>query len=118
MTEATVVRSVVLPAYNEETYIKTMVERTIRACEARTDPFEVIVVDNASSDSTPFIVSQIALDDSRVRLIRHPDNKLYAGSCATGAGAARGDRVFIIDSDGQHDPADVWVIDQKLDQGY
>jgi dolichol-phosphate mannosyltransferase len=94
-----------------------MVERTVEACSQRGDPFEVIVVDNASTDATAHVVSIIANEDERVRVIRHPDNRLYAGSCLTGTRAATGDRVFIIDSDGQHSPADIWPIDVALDEG-
>jgi glycosyltransferase involved in cell wall biosynthesis len=107
----------VLPARNESGYIAEMVARTVAACELKPDSFEVIVVDNASEDATAAIVSEIAAKDPRVRLIVHPENRLYAGSCQSGMRAAQGDRVFIMDSDGQHDPADVWVFDQALDGG-
>lgn len=111
-------RSIVLPAYNESGYIAEMVRRTISACETRDDPFEVIVIDNASTDNTAEIVEAIASSDARVRVIRHPENRLYAGSCATGSRAALGDRVFILDSDGQHVPSDIWTIDRKLADGF
>jgi dolichol-phosphate mannosyltransferase len=110
-------RSIVLPAYNEEGYIARMVERTIEACARREDPFEVIVVDNASTDSTAQIIADVVAADSRVKLIRHPENRLYAGSCRTGARAASGERVFIIDSDGQQSPEDIWPMDRALDEG-
>lgn len=111
-------RSFVLPAYNEAGYIATMIDRTVAAGELRSDPFEVIVIDNASTDDTASIVDQIARRDHRVRLIRHSENRLYAASCLTGAKESSGDRVFILDSDGQHDPVDIWKFDSQLDQGY
>lgn len=111
-------RTIVLPAYNESGYIAEMVTRTIAAAEQRSDPFEVIVVDNASADDTAAIVERIAAKDSRVRLIRHSENRLYASSCLTGTKAANGERVFILDSDGQHAPSDIWKFDEKLDQGF
>lgn len=111
-------RSVILPAYNEAGYIARMVERTIAALASRPDPFEVIVVDNASSDATPQVVEGMAARDERVRLFRHEENRLYAGSCRTGTSNARGERIFIVDSDGQHPPEDVWKFDAKLGEGY
>src|SRR5262245_10972375 len=111
-------RTIGLPAYNEAGYIAEMVERTLRAGEMRSDPFEVIVVNNASTDDTAAIVNGIAQGDSRVRLISHPENRLYAASCATATKAAKGDRIFILDSDGQHPPGDIWRFDAKLDEGY
>jgi dolichol-phosphate mannosyltransferase len=65
-------RSIVLPAYNEAGYIAEMVARTVRAGEERPEPFEVIVVDNASKDDTAAIVEKLAERDPRIRLIRHP----------------------------------------------
>jgi glycosyltransferase involved in cell wall biosynthesis len=111
-------RSIVLPTFNESGYVATMVDRTIRAGEMRDDPFEVIVVDNASTDETVAIVERISANDKRVRLVRHPENRLYAASCLSGAKESRGDRVFIIDSDGQHDPNDIWSFDSKLEEGH
>jgi glycosyltransferase involved in cell wall biosynthesis len=112
------IRTVGLPAYNEAGYIGQMVERTLRAGEMRTDPFEVVVVNNASTDRTAAIVEDIARGEPRVRLISHSENRLYAASCSTVTKAAKGDRIFILDSDGQHPPEDIWRFDAKLDEGY
>jgi glycosyltransferase involved in cell wall biosynthesis len=111
-------RTIVLPAYNESGYIADMVRRSIEAGELRSDPFEVIVVNNASTDATASIVATIAAREGRVRLISHPENRLYAASCLTGTLAAKGERIFILDSDGQHPPEDIWKFDAKMDQGY
>jgi glycosyltransferase involved in cell wall biosynthesis len=113
-----ILRTIILPAYNESGYIAQMVGRSIHAGEMRPDPFEVIVVNNASTDDTASIVEAIAAKDHRVRLISHPENRLYAASCLTGTRAAKGDRIFILDSDGQHPPEDIWKFDAKLDEGY
>jgi len=111
-------RTVILPTRNESGYIAEMLDRTVAACSQRQDSFEIIVVDNASEDETARIVEQIAARDARIRLIVHPENRLYAGSCLTGVRASRGRRTFILDSDGQHPPADIWKFDAKLDEGY
>jgi glycosyltransferase involved in cell wall biosynthesis len=95
-----------------------MVSRTLAAGRMRPDPFEVIVVDNASSDDTAAIVERIATVDPRVRLVRHAENRLYAASCLSGTMAAQGERIFVLDSDGQHAPADIWDFDAKLDEGF
>src|SRR5262249_1245212 len=89
-----------------------------RAGEMCSDPFEVIVVDNASTDNTAKIVEEIASRDARVQLISHPENRLYAASCYTATKAAKGDRIFILDSNGQHPPEDIWKFDAKLAEGY
>lgn len=110
-------RSVVLPAYNEQEYISEMVDRCVKALEKRPGSFEVIVIDNCSTDRTADIVDEIHSHDERVRVIRHDVNKLYAGSCQTGARNSEGERVFILDSDGQIDPEEIWNFDAELDKG-
>ena len=111
-------RTIALPAYNEEGYIAEMVARAIKTGESRPDPFEVIVVNNASTDRTAAIVEDLARRDPRVRLISHPENRLYAASCLTATKAAKGDHIFILDSDGQHAPEDLWAFDERLSQGF
>jgi len=60
-----------LPVYNGENYLET----TLRAILAQTfEDFELIICDNASTDSTPEIVARVTGDDPRVRYIRHPRN--------------------------------------------
>jgi glycosyltransferase involved in cell wall biosynthesis len=119
MTESNsgIARSVVLPAYNESEYISEMVDRCVRVMEKREDSFEIIVVDNCSTDNTAVIVEGIHEIDPRVRVIRHEVNKLYAGSCLTGAKQSKGERIFIMDSDGQIDPDEIWNFDAQLDAG-
>jgi glycosyltransferase involved in cell wall biosynthesis len=114
----TILRSVVLPAYNEADYVAEMIAHTLAAGAMRPDPFEVIVVDNASSDGTAAIVERISASEPSVRLVRHPENRLYAGSCLSGTKAARGERIFILDADGQHPPTDIWAFDKKLNEGF
>jgi glycosyltransferase involved in cell wall biosynthesis len=111
-------RSIVLPAFNEADYIAEIVSQSLRAGSQSTDPFEVIVVDNASSDSTAAVVAAIAERDNRVRLVVHAQNLGYAASCLSGTRATTGDRIFILDSDGQHDPMDIWKFDAKMEEGY
>lgn len=112
-----ILRSIILPAYNESGFIAEMIDNTITACQMKSDPFEIIVIDNASEDATATIVDEIAQKEPRVRLIRHLENHLYAGSCLSGIRASRGDRIFILDSDGQHPPQDIWKFDVQLDHG-
>ena len=112
-----VMRSVVLPAYNEDAYIEEMVARCVKAMERSADPFEIIVVDNCSTDATASLVDAVHERDSRIRVVRHEVNKLYAGSCQTGTKESRGERIFILDSDGQIDPEEIWKFDAALAEG-
>jgi dolichol-phosphate mannosyltransferase len=107
----------VLPAYNESAFIADMVTWTIQAMEQQQDSFEIVIVDNASTDETRAVVTTLCEGDPRLSLIVHETNRLYAGSVLSGTKAARGLRIFVLDSDGQHDPADIWKFDAALDAG-
>ena len=81
------------------------------------EPWELLLIDNASSDDTPTLIAALAESCPGLRLIRHDSNRLYSGSCATAMREARGERVIIMDSDGQHTARDIPRFLSKLDQG-
>jgi len=89
--------SVVIPAYNEAEGITGLLEKIV-SLEYH-NRYEVIVVDDGSSDETASIVSQFP-----VRLIKHHTNKGYGAALKTGIRKAKGQKVIVLDSDGQHDP--------------
>ncbi|PAT32260.1 glycosyl transferase [Vandammella animalimorsus] len=101
--------SVVLPAKNEQEAVGQTVERIVRAWPQA----EVIVVDDGSSDAT----AQVA-EAARARVIRHPYSKGNGAAIKTGARAARGDIIVFMDADGQHDPAHIQALLDKLEEGY
>jgi glycosyltransferase involved in cell wall biosynthesis len=86
--------SVVIPCYNRARSI----ERAVRGVLLQSYPnLELIVVDDASTDASPSIVG--AIDDSRLRLIRHTKNQGAAAARNTGVAAARGELIAFQDSD-------------------
>ncbi|WP_238945797.1 glycosyltransferase family 2 protein [Vandammella animalimorsus] len=99
----------VLPAKNEQEAVGQTVERIVRAWPQA----EVIVVDDGSSDAT----AQVA-EAARARVIRHPYSKGNGAAIKTGARAARGDIIVFMDADGQHDPAHIQALLDKLEEGY
>ncbi len=66
--------------------------------------FEIIIVDDSADEATGDVVRGIALDDSRIRLIRRRHGYGLASAAIAGWDAARGDLLAIMDGDGQHDP--------------
>ena len=106
-----------LPAYNEQSNIAHVLETSTAALQALDVPWEILVIDNHSSDATPEIVRQCAQRDHRIRLIRHSENKLYSGSCATAICEARGKYLAIMDSDGQFVASDLPLFLKKLEAG-
>jgi glycosyltransferase involved in cell wall biosynthesis len=71
------------------------------------DRYEIIVIDNSSTDRTPHIVENIAKTDPSVRLIRHPENRFYSGSHVTALSCTAGQYIAIIDGDNQHTTRDL-----------
>ncbi|MDR0862721.1 MAG: glycosyltransferase [Oscillospiraceae bacterium] len=89
--------SLILPAYNESEIIRANV-LAARAFLTESFPdFELIVVDDGSTDATPAIVS--ALQDNRVRVISYPANRGKGHAVRTGVLSAVGDLVFYTDAD-------------------
>ncbi|MFQ6015821.1 MAG: glycosyltransferase family 2 protein [Anaerolineae bacterium] len=93
--------SVVLPAYNEEGNIGSMLADVISMVETITSDYEIIVVDDGSRDRTASIVAGLAQDHPQIRLIQHQVNRGYGAALYTGFTGSRKDLVFITDSDRQ-----------------
>lgn len=91
--------SLVIPVYNEEENI----ERTIRvACEVLDktgSDYELILVDDASTDETPQILERLAKTNLKLRVIRHPENQNLGGALRTGFSKAEKDFVVYSDAD-------------------
>lgn len=86
--------SVVISTYDRAAIIK----RCVESCLAQAfDSFEVVVVDDGSTDDTPAILAGLA--DARLRVIRHPNNGGLCAARDTGARAARGQWIITLDSD-------------------
>lgn len=95
--------SVVLPAYNEEKNIGRTMDYLFWHLTFLVQDFEVIVVNDGSSDGTAEKVKQRIQTEERLRLITHAENKGYGAALVTGFQAARKDLLFFMDADGQFD---------------
>jgi len=93
--------SVVLPAYNEEALIESTIHDVIARLSEWELEFEVVVVNDGSSDRTGEILDALAASDSRIRPITHSVNRGYGAALVTGFASAANDLVFFMDSDGQ-----------------
>lgn len=90
--------SVVIPAHNEEDYLATAVEEIATALRSGGDPFEVLVVENGSTDATAAVANDLAGRHPEVRVLHLPDAD-YGGALRTGFLEAAGDLVAIFDVD-------------------
>jgi len=115
--------SVILPAFNEAENIGPAIQRTIEVCGRLGLDFEVIVVDDGSSDPTADLASRCTLTQPAVRLIRHPRNRGYGAALWSGIAAARKDYIFFTDADLQFDIAELksllqWASSYDIIAGY
>jgi glycosyltransferase involved in cell wall biosynthesis len=95
--------SVFFPAYNEQDIIAKTVESASSAVARFAEDYEIIVVDDGSSDATATIVSELAKRDPHVRLVSHERNRGYGAALRTGFDQAAKELVFFSDADGQFD---------------
>lgn len=95
--------SVVLPAHNEEGNIEFVTRRALEVLPTITSQFEIIVVDDGSTDGTGAIVDDLSSTEARVIAVHHRRNKGYGCAWQTGISMARYDWIFFMDSDRQFD---------------
>jgi glycosyltransferase involved in cell wall biosynthesis len=95
--------SIVLPAFNEQANIALAIESASAVGQELCSDHEIIVVDDGSLDATAAIVTDLAGEDRRIRLICHPRNMGYGEALRSGFSAARMPLVFFTDADNQFD---------------
>ncbi len=110
--------SIVFLVFNEEDTIKGFVERSITELKEMPYEYNIVIVNNASTDNTGQIIDDLSETYSFLTAIHHPSNLGYAMSTLTGFKKSDGDIVFIIDGDGQHTVADIPSFVNKIESGY
>jgi dolichol-phosphate mannosyltransferase len=110
--------SVVIPAHNEEGAIGTTVQSAIAVLEREGIEHEIVVVDDASGDRTPELVTELAQRYGRVRYQRSPYPKGFGFAVRAGLGVSSGDAVAIMMADGSDDPEDLVAYHRLLAAGY
>lgn len=95
--------SVFFPAYNDEGTIAAIVRNTLDLLPAVSDDYEVIIVDDGSTDQTPTIADELERNSPFVRVVHHARNRGYGSALRTGFRNASKDLIFYTDGDGQYD---------------
>ena len=106
--------SLVIPAFNEEAAIASVVAEADVALWRQFEEYEIIVVDDGSRDKTPEILSRLSLNNPRVRFCRLPQNQGYGRALRVGFEAANGTVVGFTDADGQFDLKEISTLTDKL----
>lgn len=110
--------SIVVPFHNEEENVTVLYARLKQVMEQLEESFELILVDDGSSDRTYKLLEEIAAVDSRVLVVKLRRNFGQTSALAAGFDHAGGEFILAMDGDLQHDPNDIPAFLEKLDEGY
>ena len=110
--------SVVVPLLNEERSLDTLYREIAAALQSRDDAFEVIFVDDGSTDGSADVLGQLHEESPHVVVVRLRRNFGKAAALQAGFLEARGDIVVTMDADLQDDPAEIPRLLAKLDEGF
>lgn len=105
--------SIFLPTYNEEENIAATVKNVVAAASKYAERWELIIVDDGSTDGTPKIARNLEESNKNIRVIRHEKNQGYGASLKTGLYSSKYDWISFIDSDGQFDFGEIGKFIQK-----
>src|SRR6185503_1062768 len=94
--------SILIPVHNEERTLAELVARVLKTPYEK----ELLIVDDASTDSSPKVLADLAAKHPELRLFRHEQNRGKGGALATALQHVTGDVVLIQDADLEYDPAD------------
>jgi len=108
--------SVFFPCYNEQENVGRTVEKALEVMQQFDADFEVIIVDDGSSDGTRQIADEIAGRDKRVKVMHHQHNLGYGAALQSGFKAATKELVFYTDGDGQFDINEMLPLLALMDQ--
>jgi glycosyltransferase involved in cell wall biosynthesis len=110
--------SIVIPLFNERDNLAPLHEELGRVAGSMGLSYELVFIDDGSSDGSTEVLRGLKQTDPHVRVLRLARNSGQTAALACGLRNARGDVVVAIDADGENDPADIPRLVAKLDEGY
>ena len=102
--------SAFFPCYNDSNTIGDLVIEAERQLQQLTDDYEIIVVNDGSSDNSADVLRALAAAVPRLRVVTHERNRGYGGALRSGFAAATKDLVFYTDGDGQYDVRELPIL--------
>jgi glycosyltransferase involved in cell wall biosynthesis len=110
--------SIVIPIHNEEHSILPLYDRLSSVLEQLRRPYEILFVDDASTDRSFELLANLVETDGRLKVIRLRRNFGQTAALSAGFHEAKGDIVVAMDGDLQHAPEDIPALLAKIDEGY
>ena len=109
--------SVFFPAYNDSGTIASLVITAVQSASKLTPNYEVIVVNDGSSDSTAQILAELARVYPQLKIVTHQVNQGYGGALRSGFASASKEVIFYTDGDAQYDPSEIELLWPKMAPG-
>ncbi|MGE0404908.1 MAG: glycosyltransferase family 2 protein [Candidatus Korobacteraceae bacterium] len=110
--------SIVVPLHNEEENVTELYDRVKAVMETQSEAFELVLVDDGSTDRTFLLLREIAAVDSRVVVVKLRRNFGQTAALAAGFDNSQGEYVIAMDGDLQHDPEDIPRFLEQIAAGY
>jgi glycosyltransferase involved in cell wall biosynthesis len=110
--------SIVIPVYNEEDNLKELYEKLSNVLRVITESYEIIFVDDGSTDNSFNILKGINREDKKVKVIKFRRNFGQSAALAAGFDYSKGNVIITIDGDLQNDPEDIPQLLKKISEGY
>src|ERR1700681_3672419 len=110
--------SIVVPIHNEEPSILPLYDRLISVLEVINRPYEIIFIDDASTDRSFDLLANLVETDVRLKVIRLRRNFGQTAALSAGFDEAQGNVIVSLDGDLQHDPEDIPALLKKIEEGY
>lgn len=110
--------SIVIPLYNEEESVKPLVKNTCKILDAAPYSYEVILVDDGSTDSTWAVIEELSLLYPQLNCIKFRKNFGQTSAMVAGFDRAKGNIIVTLDGDLQNDPSDIPKMVGKIEEGY
>jgi glycosyltransferase involved in cell wall biosynthesis len=110
--------SIVIPIHNEEPAILPLYDRLTNVLDKLDRPYELIFVDDASTDRSFDLLANLVETDYRLKVIRLRRNFGQTAALSAGFDEAQGEVVISLDGDLQHDPEDIPALLAKIEEGY
>lgn len=110
--------SIVVPLFNEEESVPLLVERLLAALRPLQRSFELVLVDDGSSDATAAVLRHLAAQTPELVAVLLRRNYGQTAAMSAGFDASRGTLIITLDGDLQNDPADIPMLLAQLERGY
>ena len=110
--------SVVVPIHNEEPAILPLYDRLTRVMDKLHTPYEMLFIDDASTDRSFDLLANLAETDNHLKVIRLRRNFGQTAALAAGFDEAQGEVIISLDGDLQHEPEDIPLLLEKINEGY